>query len=74
MSVKHLIRRCDSRCHNAKGTQCNCWCNGRYHGMGNISALRSFLKSEEYRFESSVNKKIGLVEVNNEIVYFNKSK
>ncbi len=26
------IRRCDSRCHHAKGTRCACWCGGTFHG------------------------------------------
>jgi hypothetical protein len=27
-------RRCDRRCHNAKGTRCRCWCGGTFHGAG----------------------------------------
>lgn len=27
------VRRCDSRCHNAKGKRCTCICGGRYHGI-----------------------------------------
>lgn len=26
------VRRCDSRCHHAKGTRCACWCGGFFHG------------------------------------------
>ncbi len=26
------IRRCDDRCHSAKGTKCRCWCGGAFHG------------------------------------------
>lgn len=26
------IKRCDQRCHAAKGTRCKCWCNGFFHG------------------------------------------
>ncbi len=26
-------RRCDARCHNAKGKRCTCICGGRYHGI-----------------------------------------
>lgn len=26
------VRRCDARCHNAKGTKCRCWCGGKLHG------------------------------------------
>ena len=25
-------RRCDSRCHRAKGVRCRCWCGGFFHG------------------------------------------
>ena len=26
------VRRCDKRCHSARGTRCKCWCEGFYHG------------------------------------------
>jgi len=26
------IRVCGARCHNAKGTRCQCWCSGAFHG------------------------------------------
>ena len=26
------VRRCDSRCHKAKGNRCACWCGGHFHG------------------------------------------
>lgn len=26
------VRRCGSRCHNAKKPGCRCWCGGHYHG------------------------------------------
>jgi hypothetical protein len=25
-------RRCNGRCHRAKGTRCRCWCGGTFHG------------------------------------------
>ncbi len=28
------VRRCNARCHRAKGTRCSCWCAGSYHGSG----------------------------------------
>jgi len=37
------IRRCDSRCHNAIGEQCLCWCGGRFHGKGNEGELKQFI-------------------------------
>ena len=30
------IRRCDSRCHNARGTRCLCWCGAHFHGSAGI--------------------------------------
>lgn len=26
------IRRCNGRCHNARGKRCLCWCGGAFHG------------------------------------------
>lgn len=26
------VRRCDARCHSAKGSVCSCWCGGTFHG------------------------------------------
>ena len=26
------VRRCDNRCHRARGTKCACWCHGAFHG------------------------------------------
>jgi len=26
------VRRCDRRCHNARGPRCRCWCGGLFHG------------------------------------------
>lgn len=28
------VRRCSSRCHNAKKPRCRCWCEGAFHGAG----------------------------------------
>ena len=32
------VRRCDSRCHNAWGTRCRCWCGGAFHGADGAGA------------------------------------
>lgn len=32
------IRRCDSRCHSAKGSRCRCWCGGFFHGKDGAGA------------------------------------
>lgn len=31
-------RRCDSRCHNAKGKRCGCICGGFFHGKDGAGA------------------------------------
>lgn len=37
-------RKCDSRCQEAKGKICKCWCDGRYHGLGSLKANELFSK------------------------------
>ena len=34
-----MRRRCDSRCHNAKGASCACICSATYHGAGRNGTL-----------------------------------
>ena len=36
------IRRCDSRCHNAKGAKCKCWCGGTFHGTAGNENRETF--------------------------------
>jgi hypothetical protein len=51
------IRTCDSRCHDATGTQCNCWCKGQFHGAGGyqpealskVSNPEAFLKKHGFK-------------------------
>ena len=31
------VRRCDKRCHNAKGLRCRCWCGGFFHGSAGVA-------------------------------------
>ena len=33
------LKRCDSRCHQAKGTKCRCWCGGFFHGRNGGAAI-----------------------------------
>lgn len=33
------VRRCDARCHNAKGPACKCICGGALHGIGSRAAM-----------------------------------
>jgi hypothetical protein len=37
-------RRCDARCHHAKGDKCRCICGGRNHGRGGAGTLPLFPK------------------------------
>ena len=32
------VRRCNWRCHRAKGTCCRCWCGGAFHGANGAGA------------------------------------
>ena len=51
------IKKCDSRCHNAKGKRCKCWCEGRYHGLGNEKANELFdrdLEDVEFLQENDI--------------------
>lgn len=29
-------RRCDAKCHNARGTRCKCICDGANHGISHV--------------------------------------
>ncbi len=31
------VRRCDRRCHTAKGTRCQCWCGGFFHSSSAVN-------------------------------------
>lgn len=42
------FRRCDAKCHNAKGSECNCICEGALHGKGEKAALE--ILREKYGF------------------------
>jgi len=33
------VRRCDSRCHNARRPRCRCWCGGFFHGKDGAGAV-----------------------------------
>lgn len=35
------IGRCDARCYNAQGDQCDCICGGKNHGVGLSVALKN---------------------------------
>lgn len=35
-----LLGRCDASCHLAKLPRCNCVCNSRFHGRGEVFAFQ----------------------------------
>ena len=37
------VRRCNSRCHNAKRPRCRCWCGGLFHGAQGASARATLI-------------------------------
>lgn len=39
------IRRCDNRCHSAKGTRCKCWCGGTFHGTAGAINREALLQA-----------------------------
>jgi len=43
------VKRCDSRCHNAKGSRCRCWCGGFFHGGAGV-ANRAVLSGDTTAF------------------------
>lgn len=43
MGSKH--RRCDDRCHYARGPICNCWCGGVFHGARGAAAREAFIEA-----------------------------
>jgi len=42
------LRRCDKRCHEAKGTRCKCWCGGFYHGEKGKANREAFKESVKF--------------------------
>jgi hypothetical protein len=62
------VRRCDKRCHTAKGTRCKCWCGGFFHGSAgtaNRAALAQGAKEllEEHGFKKDETAYIGQEEL-----------
>lgn len=43
-------QRCDARCHNATGPDCDCVCGGRFHGRGASGTLREAVEQTALRF------------------------
>lgn len=40
-TISDVTRRCDAKCHNAKGPNCECICNGMNHGGGYAQAVQN---------------------------------
>ena len=40
------IKRCISKCHNAKHKKCNCICKGKFHGIGEQAAIEKAVESK----------------------------
>jgi len=38
------VRRCNAKCYDAKGRDCNCYCNGVNHGVGAQQARENMRK------------------------------
>ena len=51
------VRRCNDRCHNAKGTRCACWCGGHFHGSAGASARAALAQGVEGELEQNGFKK-----------------
>jgi len=51
------VRRCDSRCHHAKGTRCKCWCGGAFHGSAGAENRAAFAQGVDDQLEQHGSKK-----------------
>jgi len=52
---KSKIRVCGDACHYAKGPDCDCWCQGIFHGEGGKESREVFAK--EYGAEPADQRK-----------------
>jgi len=41
------VRRCNSRCHHAKGTRCACFCGGYFHGSAGAANRAALSQGSE---------------------------
>ncbi len=53
--------RCDARCHNAEEPECDCMCEGRFHGKGLIE-LQNEQQAQEFLEELAGEGKINPVQ------------
>ena len=45
------VRRCNERCHNAKGTRCKCWCGGAFHGSAGVENRAALTQGVEDKLD-----------------------
>lgn len=45
-------RRCDARCYDAKGPECDCCCGGRNHGVGLDKAIQNMQDTADVIFKA----------------------
>ena len=62
------VRRCDKRCHTAKGTRCKCWCGGFFHGSAGATNRATLAQGatellEEHGFKKDETAYIGQEEL-----------
>ena len=62
------VRRCDKRCHTAKGIRCKCWCGGFFHGSAGAANRTALAQGatellEEHGFKKDETAYIGQEEL-----------
>lgn len=65
-------RRCDWRCHTAKGAKCKCWCGGHFHGSAGAVSREGLRKGlvdiQEHGFKSGATAYIEQTEFSREVL------
>lgn len=52
------VGRCDAKCYNAKGRECDCICGGKNHGVGLKQAVENTVNLAETLVESATHKQL----------------
>lgn len=60
------LRRCDSRCHDAKGSRCKCWCSSTFHSSKGL-INRSLIADGKLRLSDLPGYKAGHVVYTNHL-------
>ena len=64
-------RRCDERCYNATGPECECCCNGLNHGKGLSTAqgnTQEFAYQMLEEYEKRTGKKVDWVQLDRSVI------